>query len=154
MGTKAWGKHFWYTLHFIALGYPKDPESSDIQRFKEFFENFHFVIPCKRCSKNYLLHLNELPIDPYLSNTKLLFEWTVKLHNIVNAELGKKQWTIEEAYQHYTKLLEHDISDVSRSGTKPINNTSHILDLNTLFVTFLCFITFIFIAYALSKKRL
>jgi hypothetical protein len=43
------------------------------------------------------------PIEGYMDSGKLLFEWTVTLHNVVNRELGKREWTVEEAFEHYTK---------------------------------------------------
>mgnify|MGYP001989144074 FL=1 len=92
----------WYTIHFIALNYPEQPTSEDKRHFQVFFENLHMVIPCYKCSLNYIKHLNELPMDSKaLKSNKGLFEWTVDLHNIVNRDLGKKVWSYEKAWSHY-----------------------------------------------------
>jgi hypothetical protein len=54
---------------------------------------------------NYKRHIDaEMPpIEGFMDSGKALFEWTVALHNLVNRELGKREWTVEEALEHYTK---------------------------------------------------
>lgn len=104
MEPSVWGKYFWTTIHMVAFGYPEKPASSDKADYKQFFENFWKVLPCTKCSDNYLQHLKELPIDSYLQNNETLFEWTVKLHNIVNKELGKPQVSIEDAKDKFQRL--------------------------------------------------
>ena len=96
---KTWGPHLWRALHFVALGYPAVADTMTSAAYREFFTHFANVIPCSNCSNNYRRHLLELPIDRFLSGRDALFEWTVRLHNIVNAELGhKSDWTPQTAY--------------------------------------------------------
>jgi hypothetical protein len=94
---RIWGKHFWYTLHLSALGYPDKPTPEDIQAYKAVYLNFGRILPCKKCSANYLKHLEHLPIDKALENKSKLFAWTVDLHNIVNQATGKSIWNKEYA---------------------------------------------------------
>ena len=98
----TWGRYLWYSIHFIALDYSENPSNDDALKYKTFFENLGNVIPCYKCSVNYKKHLSELPIDAYLSSREDLFAWTVQLHNIVNKELGKPIFSIEEAKKKYT----------------------------------------------------
>lgn len=102
MNPNIWGKHFWTTLHLIALGYDEKPSITKKKDYQDFFLNFYKVIPCRKCAINYKRHLQELPIFPYLESKQDLFKWTVLLHNIVNRELGKQQWNLEYAYVYYT----------------------------------------------------
>lgn len=104
MEPKHWGKFIWTSIHIIALGYPDKPTQLDKQNYKEFLTNFWKVIPCYKCSQNYQVHLKELPIDEYLTDNLTLFEWTVKLHNIVNKQLGKNEWTLEEARAKFSRI--------------------------------------------------
>jgi hypothetical protein len=104
MEPKVWGKYFWTTIHLVALGYPDSPSDMDAQNYKQFYINFWKVLPCYSCSENYKKHLQELPIDSFLKDNVSLFEWTVKLHNIVNKELGKRVVTLEEAKERYMRL--------------------------------------------------
>lgn len=104
MEPKVWGKYLWTSIHIIALGYPDNPTPDDKQNYKHFYVNLWKVIPCFKCGQNYQRHLDELPIDNSLTNNMSLFKWTVDLHNIVNKELGKRQWTQEEALEKFRKI--------------------------------------------------
>jgi hypothetical protein len=103
-----WYHCTWSTIHYLALGYPELPSPDDKSNYKAFFLALGPVLPCKKCSVNYQRHLQEIPIDPYLANTTTLFEWTVKLHNIVNRENNKPEWTVEQARRHYLKPIKKD----------------------------------------------
>ena len=94
----VWGPSVWRALHLIALGYPPSPTDEDIRSYGAFFSALAAVIPCDSCSVNYRRHLIELPIEPFLVDGRL-FEWTVRLHSLVNAELGKADpdWTADRA---------------------------------------------------------
>lgn len=102
MKPDIWGKHFWYTIHFIALDYPEKPSNEDKRDFQTFFENLHKVIPCYKCSVNYIKHLKERPLENGdLENNETLFKWTVDIHNIVNRDLKKKQMPYDDAWRLY-----------------------------------------------------
>lgn len=97
-----WGKHLWFSIHFIAQDYPKIPTQHEALIYKDFFENLWKVIPCYKCGVNYKRHLQELPLDEHLGSREDLFAWTVELHNIVNRELGKPTMTLDEAKRKYS----------------------------------------------------
>ena len=97
-----WGKHMWFSIHFIAQDYPIDPSPEDAKNYRVFFENLGNVLPCYKCGVNYNRHFKEMPIDDYLGSRELLFAWTVELHNIVNKELGKATMSLEEAKRKYS----------------------------------------------------
>lgn len=107
MGTATWGRHLWYSIHYIALGYPASPSKATAEAYKSFFTSLHHVIPCKKCASHYMDHLQELPIDGYLTDTSSLFEWTVLLHNIVNRQLGKPEMSVANAYSYYMNNLQN-----------------------------------------------
>ncbi len=104
MEPKIWGKYIWTSIHIIALGYPDKPTQEDKENYKKFFIDLWKVIPCYKCSKNYQKHFEELPIDNYLDDNMSLFRWTVEFHNIVNKELGKREWTFEETFDKFRKI--------------------------------------------------
>lgn len=135
MQTIDWGPHFWSMIHYTALGYPDSPSPIDREKYKEFFENLGFILPCKQCSFNYNRHLRELPIDSYLENKSTLFEWTVKLHNIVNRDTGKTiQYSFDQAWSKYNR----------------INDKKN----NYLIMGVVVLVIFAFIAIVLNKTRL
>jgi hypothetical protein len=95
----VWGPPLWRAIHYVALGYPENPSPADAASYRRFFGELGTVIPCSTCAVNYTRHIEELPIDAYLTGGKhRLFEWTVHLHNIVNHEKGKREISPPEAY--------------------------------------------------------
>ena len=90
MNQNIWGAHLWFSLHSITLNYPLHPTKKDKQDYKNFFLSMQYIIPCSICKKNYIRHLNEYPIDSFLKNRKKLVYWLIDVHNMVNAETGKK----------------------------------------------------------------
>jgi hypothetical protein len=139
MQPDLWGKHLWKSLHFIALGFPSQPSSEEVAAYREFFENLWKIIPCYKCSVNYKRHLNELPIQQALEGKESLFNWTVRLHNIVNKELGKPEVSIQEAWLLYTKDIEPSVHWNQKSWTA------------TIIMIFIV-IALLFIVYQLKKK--
>jgi hypothetical protein len=102
MDPNVWGKYMWTTLHFVALGYPDDPNEKHKQNFYNFYSNIYQVLPCKQCGHHLEETLQKTPLYPkHLVNKTELFKWTVDLHNIVNKRLGKKILTLDEATSIY-----------------------------------------------------
>lgn len=102
MEPSVWGPCVWRgAVHMIALGYPESPTPIDKTTYKAYYSELWKVLPCGKCSVNYKRHLEELPIDGFLGSKMKLFEWTVRLHNIVNRELGKPEHTVETALRMY-----------------------------------------------------
>lgn len=97
----SWGPSLWKSIHYIAAFYPEKPSNAQISQYKKFYTELHHVIPCHTCAQNYKVHLQQLPIEPYLKSRDLLFSWTVDLHNIVNRALNKREWSLEEARKVY-----------------------------------------------------
>lgn len=110
MKPSIWGRYFWIVIHFTALGYPEDPTQKDRDIYHSFYKNIGQVLPCPKCSRNYERHFQNLPIDLFLDSRSLLFKWTVQLHNIVNKELGKRQWSIEFAESYYKNFSEYNLT--------------------------------------------
>lgn len=101
MIPEIWGPRLWYNIHKLALSYPFKPTNDDINTYYNIFTNLWRDIPCEKCSVNYKRHLLELPIKSYLSSKYKLFEWTVKMHNLVNKELKKSEMSLQDALIMY-----------------------------------------------------
>ena len=64
------------------------------------------VIPCKLCADHYVKIVEQIPItNGVLENNETLFKWTVDIHNMVNAQTNKREFTYKEALIFYTKTL-------------------------------------------------
>ena len=121
MNQNIWGPHLWFSLHTISFNYPIKPSEKDKEEYKLFFKNLQEVIPCSVCKKNYKRHLNEHPIEDYLNSRKLLVYWVIDMHNMVNAEIGKKILSYDIVLKKYEdvykkKILLDDYEIVKRSN--------------------------------------
>lgn len=96
-----WGSHAWKFLHMVALSFPDEPTSDDKNDFKTFFHSLKHVLPCGKCRGNFNKHIKDIPIDQYLESSDKLFEWVVKLQNVVASETGGKLINKEEKKQEY-----------------------------------------------------
>ena len=125
MKPSVWGPFVWSTLHLVALGYPKNPTMFDKSIYKNFFASIGTVLPCTKCTSNYSKHFAEFPIDTFLDSRESLFLWTVKLHNIVNAEKGKEIWSIERAKKYYDDLITKGVNPSTLQPYSKVQNMSN-----------------------------
>lgn len=109
MNQNIWGSHMWFSLHTITFNYPLKPNPEDISNYKDFFISLKYVIPCSICKKNYIRHLNELPLDNVLTSRKKLVYWLIDMHNMVNGEIGKKIWSYDEVIKKYEQVYNKKI---------------------------------------------
>ena len=130
MNQNIWGSTMWFSLHTITMNYPINPSFVEKKDYKNFFESLQYVIPCKVCKKNYQRHLKEHPIDDNLSNRKKLVYWLIDIHNMVNAEIGKKIMSYERVIDKYEKIYDKKIfedSDDIELNKLNINNKKYII---------------------------
>ena len=117
MNPNVWGPSGWLFLHSITLNYPKNPTEFDKKSYKDFFYNIKNILPCQVCKKNYSKHMNELPIDHFLSNKNSLVEWLIKIHNKANKDNDKKIYSNEEILKYFKKLYADSIIDTKNLNT-------------------------------------
>jgi len=105
----VWGPHLWKSIHFIALAYSMSPTEQEKLNYENFFTSIQKVLPCSLCANNYAKHLLELPLtDEVMKNKETLLKWTIDMHNKVNKEHGKKEYTFEEALPLILNDFSHD----------------------------------------------
>ncbi len=161
MNQNIWGSHLWFSLHTITFNYPLNPSKDDIENYKNFFTSLKNVIPCSVCKKNYLRHLDELPIDNALTNRKNLVYWLIDMHNTVNGETGKKIWSYDEVLKKYEAVYNKKI--ILEGDENTIENFIHSKEhfknknRNKDVINYLFIIIFILLAinlyYAINKHR-
>ena len=59
LNPEIWGPSAWLFLHSVTMAYPKKPKSEDKKKIKLFFTNVGSVLPCKKCSNNFLQHMKK-----------------------------------------------------------------------------------------------
>lgn len=98
MNPEIWGPPAWNFLHLLSLSYPIEPTYEEKTNFKNFIYSLQKILPCDTCSNNFLNKINNSNLDKVLESRDTLFEWFVDIHNIVNKENNKKEWTYSEVY--------------------------------------------------------
>lgn len=101
---QVWGPFFWHTMHIVAIGYPSEPNYVNKKAAKEFYESLEILIPCPICREHYAEHLKKFPITPHLDSRSDLFKWTVVLHNAVNKNLGKPEFSEHDSIEFYKRI--------------------------------------------------
>ncbi len=92
LGPDVWGPYGWKFIHFVALGYPKNPTEEDKLNYKTFFMLIPSILPCSICSAHFADNLLKYPItDDILTDRIKLFNWSVDMHNEVNIINEKKR---------------------------------------------------------------
>lgn len=100
---QEWGNAVWMLLHYITANMPDRPSSNHIIALKAMINTFTVLLPCTVCRSNLLMNLKmpQLNINNYTKNGQTIFIWSVNLHNVVNSELGKPEFDVEEAWKMY-----------------------------------------------------
>lgn len=111
----VWGPHMWATIHTLAL---KADSDAEVGPYLEFINSLLFLLPCDSCradfTKWYSIHG-----DPLLGQA---FEWSVKLHNYVNAKLNKPVVTEIQARTQWNS----DLCQYSCTGATNSNSSSNV----------------------------
>lgn len=105
-----WGPYFWGTIHITCLGAPDVFDDFDKQAYANFFNTLPFVLPCGSCGKHFYETLKMEPVEPVLTTKYALFEWSVKVHNVVNKRLGKPEKTLDESLTYWSKVCLGEIA--------------------------------------------
>jgi len=144
----------------MSFNYPLKPTEKDKDEYKNFFINLQNVIPCSVCKKNYIRHLNEHPIKDYLNTRKFLVYWVIDMHNMVNAEIGKKILSYEIVIKKYEDVYKKKIilDENSKEDTSNINYSSSTVNYNNLingiFFIFIILLIINFISMLIKYKSI
>ena len=104
MKPEKWGPFIWYLIHIITFYIPND-EFFIINKkiYLSFFRALNSIIPCPICRS----HLNKMiktnNLDKCNSKEDII-NWTIKIHNLVNQRLKKKQINKEKSNELYKDI--------------------------------------------------
>jgi hypothetical protein len=105
--TKAtWGNLVWYVMHYTTYHAPNIIDDEWKDSFIAFMSCLQNVLPCSICRNHIKENLPKNNIKTYIRDKHLLFEWTWKLHNIVNSSLDKPILSLEEAKRLYDPFIQ------------------------------------------------
>jgi len=84
---KIWGPPLWREFHTKALFNPTQETRQELMHFNE-------RLPCLMCAMHFQTLMGQYPVP---GDPRHLFEWSVFIHNQVNAQLKKPQVSLCEA---------------------------------------------------------
>jgi hypothetical protein len=100
MPPAVWGPILWTTMHIVTLGYSETPTEHEQKAAIEFFESLVYMIPCPICKEHYKMILEKHPVAEAVKSRSDLANWVFMIHNKVNEQLGKPQFTMEQYLQN------------------------------------------------------
>ena len=104
----VWGKHLWFSLYSIALGYPNTPKDEDKAAIRSLMQNLVTLIPCEACRSNLKTELETCPItDEMLLDSDSVTHYIYDLQQKVSTRLGKTT-------PSYTAVIRTVLSQQSR----------------------------------------
>jgi hypothetical protein len=92
ISPEKWGPILWGAIHITCLTGSATPE---------FINAFADALPCPACSNHFKELLQEFPF-PNSNDPLILFEWSVNMHNRVNARIGKPIISVDQALTRWT----------------------------------------------------
>mmetsp|Transcript_2209 Transcript_2209/g.6269 ORF Transcript_2209/g.6269 Transcript_2209/m.6269 type:complete len:225 (-) Transcript_2209:29-703(-) len=101
----VWGPPTWFFLHCMTLALPDQVPEEQQERIRGLMYDLQKVLPCPACGAHLADHMRLHPIEPHLATRDGLVQWMVDIHNLVNVDIGKREWTRTEAEQHYAKAF-------------------------------------------------
>ena len=94
IAPEIWGPNLWGTLHLLCLAGTITPN---------FVREFANIIPCPMCAGHFAELIAENPL-PESDDPIVLFRWSVHVHNLVNARIGKPILEPEQAMARWVSI--------------------------------------------------
>ena len=98
-----WGPILWSVLHMKTLTYY--PSVGNSNAFRNWVNSLPNKIPCRACADHFVQLLDADPVDDALSSKTALVAWAVRLHNTVNAKLGKPEFPLESVWDNQLAII-------------------------------------------------
>jgi flavocytochrome c len=87
------GRRAWFFLHSVAAKYPDNPTENDKTSLRNLVAALGQHYPCKLCRKHLKQQLRDPDLGPVAVNSRQeLTVWFCELHNMVNRDIGKKEF--------------------------------------------------------------
>ena len=148
MNQNIWGPQMWFVLHTITFNYPIKPTETDKTNMNNFFLSLKPILPCMYCRKNYERHLKEKPIR--LNSRKDLVYWLIDIHNEVNGQEGKKQYSYDEVLKIYSDKLNKKI-DLDKTDSDVCDIHANIYCLLMHYRDYIYIIIILFLLFLVYK---
>ncbi|MBE7181399.1 MAG: ERV1/ALR-related protein [Terriglobus roseus] len=84
------GRAAWKLFHTTLARFPERPAASDQAALRAYVHLFQKLYPCGECAEHFGRLLKRFP--PQVSSRNAAAGWGCHVHNMVNEELGKKEF--------------------------------------------------------------
>jgi hypothetical protein len=103
-----WGPNFWNVLYYIAYSCPKVLGPLKQLQYYNFFKSLTVTLPCESCRLHYKQYFVSNSIYKVLRKKPVaLSSWVLKLHNTINARIGKQPVTIKKMHKKSGLIISH-----------------------------------------------
>ena len=143
-----WGPKGWFFLDTIILSYPNNPDNNHKEKFKNFFNNIGYMLPCDGCRQNFINHVKLIPLnDVHLQSRDNIIKWWISIHNLTRKSMNKEQFNsvnfLDYYYRAYTNGNTNYIIKELQTEVKNDNymNLVYIMLLIFLIIAFKKFIS-------------
>lgn len=101
--NKNWGPVCWSVLHMKTLTYY--PTVGNSNAFRDWVNSLPNKIPCRACADHFVQLLADDPVDNALGSKTALVAWAWRLHNTVNAKIGKPDFPLEAVWDNQIGII-------------------------------------------------
>ena len=120
-----WGSSLWNFLHYLSLAYPENPTTDEQEILYNFLSSMQKIIPCEKCRKNFLKHLDAMEVEVLTSRTNFV-RWLFIVHNLVNKDTGKPNFSYDEFIKKYSQTNEvNGVTNRINGVTNGINGVTN-----------------------------
>ena len=152
-GPSCWGPVQWTALHQMLRGYPLYEASPEKQEaLRAYVTGLAGIIPCSICAQ----HWKTLATTVKTENRKAALKWSIDAHNLVNARLGKRVYTDEEAVAILKKQCpDNRYACTGPSATTPSSSPAWMygMAVTTAVVMFVAIVCILVAAVTVSLAR-
>ena len=166
LGPDVWGPHGWKFIHFISLGYPRQPSDDDKNNYKNFFNMIPNILPCTICSNHFKENLIKYPLTDDIMNDRIkLLNWSIDMHNEVNLINDKPIIDYEQGLnlimnnfnippeENVNNIKEHFGNSIKENFTNKNVNNYEQKDYTNYILLFIVLVLVILYLYYNAKKQ-
>lgn len=124
------------------MGAPEKLDPDTKKYYAQFYNILPHLLPCGVCGDHLMENLKTLPVEPHLDGREALFKWTVTMHNIVNKHTGKREYSLDEAFEHWKRVCLGDDKECRRAKSRSIKIWVYMIVSIVLIFAFLYFFMF------------
>ena len=114
---EVFGPPLWWVIHTTAATYPKAPDPQRQEECVSFVQALPGMVPCSACGAHLRSELAQHDIAAACASSKALSHMWCRVHNAVNARLGKPLMDCNLVQEEYETVPICNPLDAFAAGT-------------------------------------